>query len=142
LWNVLQKGDVLLADGLMCNWRNIYELTERDVNIVTRINKALRKADFRKGKRLGKDDHIVQWPKPHIREVGRAAQRAMPRSLAVREVRVRVEQAGFRSKEIIVVTTLLDPEVATTVDLASRYRSRWNQEMFQSQCVLSTRCIC
>jgi len=142
LWNVLQKGDVLLADGLMCNWRNIYELTERDVNIVTRINKALRKADFRKGKRLGKDDHIVQWPKPHIREVGRAAQRAMPRSLAVREVRVRVEQAGFRSKEIIVVTNLLDPMEYSKEDLAELYRARWNQEMFQSQCVLSTRCIC
>ena len=129
LWNVLQKGDVLLADGLMCNWRNIYELTERDVHIVTRINKSLRKADFRKGKRLGKDDHIVQWPKPYLREVGRAAQQAMPRSLPVREVRVRVEQAGFRSKEIVVVTNLLDPMEYSKEDLAELYRARWNQEL-------------
>ena len=129
LWHVLQQGSVLLADSLMCNWRNIYELTERDVYIVTRLNKALRKADFRKGKRLGKDDHIVQWPKPHIRDVGRKVQRAMPRYITVREVRVRVEQSGFRSKEIIIVTTLLDPMEFSKQDLADLFRSRWNQEL-------------
>jgi hypothetical protein len=78
LWDLFRPGDVVLADSLMCNWRNLYELQERGVHVVTRLNKALRKADFRKGKRLGKDDHIVQWPKPHIREVGRAAQWRCP----------------------------------------------------------------
>lgn len=71
LWNLFRPGDVLLADSLMCNWRNLYELQERGVHVVTRLNKALRRADFRKGQRLGKEDHLVQWPKPHIREVGR-----------------------------------------------------------------------
>lgn len=123
------EGDVLLADCLMCNWRNLYELSERGVHVVTRLNKALRKADFRKGKRLGQDDHLVQWPKPHIREVGRAAQLAMPRSLTVREVRVPIKQPGFRTKEIIVVTTLLDPIEYTKEDLADLYRQRWNNEL-------------
>lgn len=113
----------------MCNWRNIFEATDRGVHIVTRINKALRKADFRKGKSLGKDDHIVRWPKPHIRDVGRQAQRAMPRYVTVREVRIQVEQAGFRSKEIIIVTTLLDPTEFSKQDLAELYRARWNQEL-------------
>ena len=129
LWNVLQRGDVLLADSLMCNWRNIFEATEYGVHVVTRINKALRKADFRKGKRLGKDDHIVRWPKPHIRDVGRKAQRAMPRYVTVREVRIQVEQAGFRSKEITIVTTLLDPTEFSKQDLAELFRARWNQEL-------------
>ena len=129
LWNGLREGDVLLADGLMCNWRNIYELTERGVPFVTRLNKALRKADFRRGKRLGQDDHLVRWPKPHIREVGRAAQRAMPRFVTVREVRFPVEQAGFRTREIVVVTTLLDPLEYSKEDLAELYRARWHQEL-------------
>jgi len=47
----------------------------------------------------------------------------------VRETRVRVAKPGFRSKEIIVVTTLLDPGMATKEDLANLYRSRWNQEL-------------
>ena len=124
-----KKATYLLADGLMCNWRNLYELRERGVPVVTRINKALRKADFRKGKRLGPDDHLVRWPRPYLREVGGAAQRAMPRFLTVREVRFRVEQAGFRTREVIVVTTLLDPVEYSKDDLAELYRARWNQEL-------------
>ena len=129
MWGMLQAGDVLLADSLMCNWRNLYELSERGIPVVTRLNKALRKADFRKGTRLGPDDHLVRWPKPHIRGIGRAAQLAMPRFLTVREVRFRVEQPGFRSREIIVVTTLLDPLEFSIDDLAELYRARWNQEL-------------
>ena len=62
------QGDVLLADALMCNWRVLYSFKQRGVDVVTRLNKAHRKADFRRGKRLGKDDHLVDWPKPFIRE--------------------------------------------------------------------------
>jgi hypothetical protein len=36
---------------------------------------------------------------------------------------------GFRSKEIVVVTTILDPQEASKEDLAKLYRSRWNQEL-------------
>ena len=129
LWNLFQPGDVLLTDSLMCNWRNLYELQQRGIYVVTRINKALRKADFRKGQRLGKDDHLVDWPKPHIRDVGRKAQLAMPRQLTVREARVRIQQPGFRSRVMILVTTILDPEQASVEDLADLYRQRWNQEL-------------
>ncbi len=38
-------------------------------------------------------------------------------------------QPGFRTKQVIVVTTLLDPETVTKDDLASLYRSRWSQEL-------------
>lgn len=129
LWGLFQPGDVLLADSLMCNWQNLYELQQRGVYVVTRLNKALRRADFRRGRRLGKGDHLVEWPKPHIREVGRKAQRAMPRQLTVRESRVRIEQPGFRSKVMILVTTMLDPQQASVSDLADLYRQRWNQEL-------------
>jgi len=129
LLGLFSKGDVVLADSLMCNWRNFCELNEREVHFVTRINKALRRADFRKGTRLGKDDHLVRWPKGHIREVGRAAQRAMPRYVTVREARIYVRTPGFRSKEIVIVTNLLNPSKYTKEDLADLYRQRWNNEL-------------
>jgi hypothetical protein len=53
----------------------------------------------------------------------------MPRFLTVREVRFRVDQAGFRTREVIVVTTLLDPVEYSKDDLADLYRARWNQEL-------------
>lgn len=129
LASVFSAGDVLLADCLMCNWRNFFELNQRGVHFVTRLNKALRKADFRKGVSLGKDDHLVRWPKPHIRGVGRAAQRAMPRDVTVREARVFIRQPGFRTKVIVIVTTLLDPVQYTKEDLAALYRQRWHNEL-------------
>jgi hypothetical protein len=125
---LFSPGDVLLADCLMCNWRGLFSLKEKGVDTVTRLNKAQRTADFRRGKRLGKDDHIVQWPKPSMRDIDRETYKAMPDFFTVREVRVRVERPGFRTKVLIVVTTLLDPEQYTKEDLADLYRERWNNE--------------
>jgi hypothetical protein len=49
--------------------------------------------------------------------------------LEVRELRIRIEQSGFRTKSIVVVTTLLDPEDYSKSDLAQIYRARWNHEL-------------
>jgi hypothetical protein len=103
-------------------------LKQRGVDSVTRLSK--RRADFRRGKRLGKDDHIVQWPKPtKPRSMDRETYDALPEFLTVRETRVRVEQVGFRSQTIIIATTLLDADEITKGDLAQLYRARWNAEL-------------
>jgi hypothetical protein len=130
LWDVLAVGDVILADRLSANWANIQMLQARGVELVSRLNKAHRKADFRRGRRLGPDDHIVRWAKPtSIRSLDRAAYRALPEALTVREARVRVARPGFRTKSIVVVTTLLDPRQVTKEELAALYRARWNNEL-------------
>jgi hypothetical protein len=129
MFDLFSRGDVLLADAPMCNWKVLYSFTQRGMDVVTRINKAHRKADFRRGKRLGKDDHIVDWPKPFIRNIDRELQRSMPRFLTVREARVRIEQPGFRTRTMVIVTTLLDPKLYSKEDLADLYRARWNNEL-------------
>ena len=130
LWDILSKGDILLADRLMANWAGIAMLQQRGIELVSRLNKANRKADFRKGTRLGKDDHIVRWKKPSsIRSIDRETYRSLPSFITVRETRIHVKQPGFRSKTIIVVTTLLDPVQTTKDDLAFLYRQRWNNEL-------------
>jgi hypothetical protein len=129
LWDVLRPGDVLLGDRLMSGWAGMYLLKRRGVDTVSRLS-AHRTADFRKGTRLGKDDHLVVWKKPtSIRSVDRATYRSLPESIVVREVRFRVDQPGFRTRVIVVVTTLLDPEQASREELASLYRARWNNEL-------------
>lgn len=55
--------------------------------------------------------------------------RSLPDYLTVREIRARVEQPGFRTRSVIVVTTLLDPEEFSVSDLANIYRARWNNEL-------------
>jgi Transposase DDE domain len=130
LWGVLHRGDVLLTDRLMANWTNILLLQQRGVELVSRLNKANRKADFRRGQRLGKDDHLVCWCKPSgIRSLDWRTYKSLPESITIREARVHVAQPGFRTKSIVVVTTLLDPRQTTKEDLATLYRARWNNEL-------------
>src|SRR5215831_13069235 len=130
LWDVLRPGDVLLGDRLMANWATIVLLQQRGIEFVGRLNTAHRKADFRRGRRLGPDDHVVRWAKPtSIRSLERETYHALPDSITVRETRICVRQPGFRTREIVVVTTLLDPKQTTTEDLATLYRARWHNEL-------------
>jgi Transposase DDE domain len=131
LWDdVLRPGDILLGDRLMANWATIVLLGERGVELVGRLNTAHRRADFRRGRRLGADDHIVRWAKPtSIRSLDREAYHALPEFITVREARIRVRQPGFRTRSLVVVTTLLDPQQVTKEDLATLYRARWHNEL-------------
>jgi hypothetical protein len=82
LWDALRPGDLLLTDALMANWTNIAMLKERGIELVGRLNKAHRRADFRRGRRLGPDDHLVRWAKPtSIRSIrsSRGRCRRLPR---------------------------------------------------------------
>ena len=130
IWHVLSPGDILLADRLISNWTNIVMLRERGIELVSRLNKAHRKADFRKGTRLSKEDHLVYWRKPpSIRSLDWESYKAMPDGFTIREVRIHIQQPGFRSKSIVVVNTILDPKEATKEDLAQLYRARWHNEL-------------
>jgi Transposase DDE domain len=130
LWDVLAPGDVILADSLTANWATIQMLRGRGLDLVSRLNKAHRRADFRRGRRLGPDDHVVSWPKPtSIRSLDWKAYREMPESITVREARVRVAPPGFRTRSVVVVTTLLDPRQVTREELGALYRARWSNEL-------------
>jgi hypothetical protein len=129
LWGLFRPGDVMLADRLMCTWTEMVMLKQRGVDCVCRLT-SHRKADFRRGEYLGKDDHIVKWPKPaKPRSIDRETYNALPEFLMVRECRVRIEQPGFRITTLIVATTLLDAVEFTRNDLAQLYRARWNAEL-------------
>jgi hypothetical protein len=129
LWNMFLPGDIFLADRLMCAWTEMVMLKQRGVDSVCRFT-SHRKADFRRGKRLGKGDHIVTWLKPtKPRSIDRDTYEALPEFLVVRECRVRVGQPGFRVQTLIVATTLLDADEFAKDDLAHLYRARWHGEL-------------
>jgi hypothetical protein len=130
LWNIARPGDVLLTDCLLANWATILLLQKRGIDFVGRLNKSNRTADFRRGQCLGKYDHIIPWFKPSsIRSLHRRSYQALPDSIAIRETLIRVTQPGFRTRTLVVVTTLLDPRQTTKEDLATLYRARWNNEL-------------
>lgn len=125
----LDPQDILLADRYYCSYFMICLLMERKVRIVTRLHQK-RTADFRRGQRLGPGDHLVQWSRPAKPDwMDQATYDRMPPSITVREVEVHVDQPGFRTESLIVVTTLLDAKKYRQEDLAELYHKRWLVEL-------------
>ncbi len=73
---------------------------------------------------------MVVWAKPQRPAwLDEETYRGLPNALAVRLVRVRVAQPGFRTRGLTVATTLLDAEQIAPADLAQLYRARWHAEL-------------
>jgi Transposase DDE domain len=129
LADAFEPGDVVLGDR---SFGSFYELAlwqARGVDAVVRLHQA-RRADFRTGRRLGPKDHIVVWDRPDRPEwLDEETCAALPRTLAVREVAVRVAQPGFRTRRLVVVTTLRDADAYPAAALAALYRARWHAEL-------------
>jgi putative transposase len=98
----------------------------------------MRKSDFRKGERLGKDDHLIVWTRP-VRPawMDQATYDRIPATLELREPRYSVVEKGRRTKQITVVTKLTDPEKYSHEEIAELYGFRWNSEVYQTDCTSS-----
>ena len=129
MWSIFQSGSIMLADRLMCAWTELVMLKQRGVDSVCRFT-SHRKTDFRRGKRLGKDDHIVTWLKPmKPRTIDTKTYNTLPDSLTIRECRVKIAQPGFRVQVIVIATSLLDHVAYPPSELAELYRARWHAEL-------------
>lgn len=129
LFELLKSGDVAVSDRYHGGWFMIALLQERGVEVVTRLHQH-RTADFRRGRRLGADDHLVEWSKPQRPEwLDQATYDRLPDTLTVREMKFAVRERGFRTQSITVVSTLRDETTVTRDDLADLYRQRWHAEL-------------
>jgi len=128
LGDALQAGDIALADRGFCSYADIARLLSRGVHSLFRLH-SQRKADFRKGKRLGRSDRLVQWTKgPRLPWMSRREFAALPDTMPIRMIRFQCEVAGWRTETVTIVTTLLDPQAYPARDLADLYRRRWEIE--------------
>jgi hypothetical protein len=108
LWDRLESGEIVLGDRYFCSFFGIAGLSRRGVDVLFRMHQR-RKFDFRKGRCLGVEDHVVIWTKPERPGwMDEATYVQIPEDLTVRELRVTVDQPGFRVNELVLVTTLLD----------------------------------
>jgi hypothetical protein len=123
-------GDIMLADRGFCSYAEIALMAKRGVDTVVRLHQR-RKTDFRRGRILGLEDHLVTWSKPVQcpRGLRKKDYRQLPKTMLLREVRYRVAVKGFRTQEITLATTLLDSELHSAEDLAELYCQRWEAEL-------------
>lgn len=129
LWGKLKRGDVLLGDRGFCSYLNLAALAARGIDCVLRLHQA-RPVDFRRGKKLGPDDRLVEWSRPAQRPEGvsQAEWLALPETLAVRLIRLRVAAPGFRTRTVVLATTLTDAVEYPADTLRCLYAARWQVE--------------
>lgn len=129
LFSRLEADDIVLGDRYYCSYFMIALLKELGVDCVVRLHQA-RTADFRRGRRLGPGDHLVEWIRPaRPTWMDQETYDRMPASIELREVLVQVNQPGFRTESLVVVTTLCDVETYTSEEIAELYRGRWLAEL-------------
>jgi hypothetical protein len=130
LWEHLRPGDVLLGDRGFSGWAVLAQCVARAIHGVFRVHGA-RKIDFRKGQRLSRDERLVRWPKPRLCPRYLTAQpwAQLPDVLELRLVRCRINVPGFRTRQVILVTTLLDRAQYTAAALGGLYLRRWDMEL-------------
>ena len=147
----LQTGDVLVGDRGFCSYAHLALLSLRKLHGVFRVHQRTI-VDFRprrpyahpadkKGSRglprsrwvrcIGRRDQIVEYFRPARQPqwMSRPQWQALPTSLIVRELHYRVEIPGYRTRSILLVTTLLDGQRYPAADLADLYRRRWQVEV-------------
>jgi hypothetical protein len=160
----LQPGDVLVADWGLCSYAHLAPLAQAGVHAVLRVGvrqivnftpgrpfvtPGVRRTPAVKGvprsrwlTALGHHDQLVAWLKPKTWPswLARETLAALPDTLLLREVRYHIGTPGFRTRQITLVTTLLDAKVYSVTDLTELYHQRWQVEVYQTQPVTMTWC--
>ncbi len=115
----MEPGEIVLTDRGFCGWGFIALLQRKGIDVVMRAHQA-RKL---KGQRM-------TWPKPERTKTWtKSLWDELPEQIAVRIVRFRVAVPGFRTQEVVLVTTLLDKKAYPDAALVALYRRRWSVEL-------------
>ena len=133
LRRILCRGDIVVADRGFWSFANLAFLPMRGADMVVRGRYADR-IDWRKGKRLGKDDRLITMKRPADKDASRVMSprlwRQLPQTITVRQMRVRSARPGFRTRELLLITTLLDPVLWPVKTLLALYERRWRVELY------------
>ena len=123
------KGDIALGDAYYPSFFLICMLMNRGVDFIFPAH-AARNRDFRKGRKLGKKDHIVTWIKPQKPEwMDQEDYDSYPSYIDVREVEVTHTQPGFKTIKRVLVTSFLNEKITNNKDLSDLYGFRWFVEL-------------
>jgi len=130
LYQNLNPGDVVLGDRAFCAYADLANIKNQDCDAVFRKHQS-RKTEMRKGKIVGSSDKLVTWKKPQKCPKGLSQSEfdSLPMTLVVREIYYYIEIPGFRTKQVSLITTLLDQTAYSTIDIINLYEERWTVEV-------------
>ena len=115
----LHAGDILVGDRAFCSYPHIALLLRRGVHCCFRLHQSRL---LQRG--------IVRWSngRHRPRGIGRRLFATLPAELTVRIVHHHIRRKGYRTKVVLLVTTLLDQHAWPEQRLAELYRRRWEIE--------------
>ena len=129
LMHCFKKDDLVVGDAYFSSYFLIAQLRLVGADCLFAGN-GRRYTDFRTGERLGKRDHLVFWQKPQKPNwMSDEEYDQMPNSVQVRECTISIHRPGFRSIKCSLVTTLINPEYASSKELGWLYSRRWAAEL-------------
>jgi hypothetical protein len=116
----IEPGEIVLTDRGFCGWGFIASLQRKGVDVVMRAHGSRKLTG-----------NSMRWAKPDrkIETWGKSLWAELPDALAVRIVRFRVAVPGFRTEEIVLITTLLDPKAYPDEAIMALYLRRWAVEL-------------
>lgn len=148
----MRAGDVLVGDRGFCSYAHLALLWQAKMHAVLRLHQRI-KTSFKAGRpcaldlpqkqrrgvpnsrvvrRHGRDDQVVAYFKRASmkpRWMSRDTFAGLPEEIEVRELRYRIRRRGFRTREVILVTTLTDAEAYPAEELHEVYGDRWQVEV-------------
>ena len=127
-----KPGDIITGDRAYGLYVVLQWVRGLGADLVARLNTRSRHVDFRRAtKKLGPQDGLFLWKKPVAPSKLLSAEQwaAVPETMMVRILRLRVQKPGFRTRDLTIVTTLLDAELYPAQEILDVYFKRWRLEM-------------
>lgn len=144
----LLPNDLIVGDRGFCSYVHLALCSQASLHAVFRVHQK-QIVDFRPHRRcvqnkcdrglptsrfirrLGPCDQLVEYAKPDRRPKWMSPEQfdQLPKRMLVREIKWRIRERNRRVHEVILATTLLDPEAYSAKEIAQLYEQRWQVEV-------------
>jgi hypothetical protein len=132
IWAHLLPGDVIMGDRAFCSYEAFASLPLQGVDIVCRMHQT-RIFNRHEATKIGPNDWLATWKRLKVCKLKRSMASQdiarLPASIAVRIIHVKATAKGFRTKELWIATTLLDPVAYPAERIAQLNFRRWSLEL-------------
>jgi hypothetical protein len=132
-WETFKEGDIFLGDKGFCSYFDVFSFKDRGVDSVITLARRIPANESDAVKVLGENDLLMKWIKPKWHKqacYSKVEWNNLPEELVLRQIKVLVNQPGFRTKSFYIITTLLDAEEYTASEIADLYYQRWDVELY------------
>jgi hypothetical protein len=132
-WSTFKAKDVFLGDRLFCSYFDISSFKDKGVDSIIPLSRRMPVSETESVKKLGDDDLLIRWKKPVRSNASSYSHQDwldLPDTLLLRQIKVTVNQTGFRVTSFYIITTLLDAVAYPASEITETYFQRWNVELF------------